>query len=74
MPTKANFIPKFLKIYADWFKYPPFFVRKERNTANLWEMSCFLILKNFQKFSNLFDIMVSGRWFIICSKNLIGKF
>ena len=41
MPTEAKFIPKFLEIYADWFKHPPSFTRKEENTTNLWEMSCF---------------------------------
>jgi hypothetical protein len=36
MPTEAKFIPKFLEIYANWFKYPPFFIRKEENNVLIY--------------------------------------
>lgn len=31
MPAEAKFIPKFLKIYSDRFRYPPVFVRKDKD-------------------------------------------
>ena len=36
MVLKAKFIPKFLKIYADWFNNPPFFVREDKNIGLIY--------------------------------------
>ncbi len=36
MPVEAKFIPKFLKIYSDWFRYPPVFVRKDKDIGLIY--------------------------------------